>query len=176
MVQLKMRYGNIDAPCEVPSLPEGYLVRPYEERDMPSLVATLEASFPGMEWTEEKARKSLREDPTVLETYVIVHGTTVVATASAQHHESQPDPACFLHWVATDPAHQGKKLGMIISYAVVHHFKRLGFTEAFLMTDDWRTSAITIYLRMGFRPCNCDESHPHRWETIFTTTGITRPD
>ena len=176
MMQLKMHHPNLADLASTPPLPEGYCLRPYEEQDMPSLIHTLNVAFPGMNWTEETVRKSLLDDPTVLETYVVVHEDNVVATASSQQIPNPPNMDCYLHWVATDPQHQGKKLGMVVSYGAVEHFKRLGAKEAFLMTDDFRTSAITIYLRMGFRPCLVDETHPQRWEAIFTSSGVVRPD
>jgi ribosomal protein S18 acetylase RimI-like enzyme len=175
MVQLRMRHPNLQALAEMPPLPSDYTVRLYQEEDISSLTETLHDAFPTSGWTPETVRANLLQDPTVLATYVVAYEGKVVATASAQRDTNTVPPSCYLHWVATHSEHQGKKLGMMVSYAAMHYFRERGYTEALLLTDDPRTSAITIYLRMGFRPHFTDETHPERWETIFSNSGVQRP-
>ena len=58
----------------------------------------------------------------------------------------------YLHWVATVPAHAGKKLGSFVSLAVLYKFQQEGCQNAVLETDDHRLAAIKTYLRLDFHP------------------------
>ncbi|MCX6381106.1 MAG: GNAT family N-acetyltransferase [Armatimonadetes bacterium] len=168
--QLLMRLASLEH-LTPPALPQGYTLRTYQDSDKESLARTLNNSFPGMGWSVEMVGKRLLEDPTVSKTFVVTSEGAVVATASSRYLPDKHLGAGYLHWVGTDPAHQGKKLGMIVSYGALEEFRRNGYAQAVLNTDDFRKSAIAIYLKMGFIPEASHESHPERWKTVLTELG-----
>ncbi len=168
--QLLMRLSSLEN-LNPPVLPEGYKLRLFEESDRATLTHTLKAAFPELLWSEESIGKWLLDDPTVKKVFVIDYEGQVVATASVRYVEHRYPGAGYLHWVGTNPKHQGKKLGMIVSYAVLQAFREDGYPQAVLQTDDFRKSAIAIYLRMGFVPEHSHESHPERWQAVLTALG-----
>ncbi len=168
--QLLMRLSSLE-DLTPPILPQGYTLRAYQESDKESLARTLNNSFPGMGWSGEMVGKQLAGDPTVTKIFVVVYEGEVIATASSRYLQDKHPGAGYLHWVGTDPAHQGKRLGMIASYAALEEFRRDGYAQAVLNTDDFRKSAISIYLKMGFTPEFSDDSHSERWQKILAQLG-----
>lgn len=168
--QLVMRLATLEnlAP---PALPPGYTLRPYQESDRDALARTLKNSFPDADWNPETVGIWLLNDPTVTKVFVVIFEGEVVATASSRYLPDRYPGAGYLHWVGADPAHQGKKLGMIASYAALEEFRRDGYMQAVLQTDDQRKSAIAIYLRMGFVPEALHESHAERWKAVLAELG-----
>jgi mycothiol synthase len=70
------------------------------------------------------------------------------------------------------PEHQGKQLGLVLVLHVLDYFKKKGFREAILDTDDFRLPAIRTYLKLGFEPVYIGENHRRRWELIMHKLGI----
>src|SRR5207244_622818 len=99
--------------------------------------------------------------------YVIACQGAPVATASARLLPAVYPGSGYLHWVATDPGHRGRKLGWIVSLRVLYHFRDLGLKDAILETDDFRLPAIKTYLEQGFVPEYTDDSHPERWKRVM---------
>jgi mycothiol synthase len=77
--------------------------------------------------------------------------------------------------VASDPEHRGKRLGYVVSLAVLHDLRRHGCREAALLTDDPRIPAIKTYLSLGFLPALTDDTHPARWEAVAALLAEKRP-
>ena len=72
-----------------------------------------------------------------------------------------------VHMVGTHPNFGGKKLGYLVSLAVMHQAVREGCTYMTLLTDDCRHGALKTYLRLGFQPFVSHESHPERWRKVL---------
>lgn len=162
-----MRRPNLDDLPELPPLPPGYLLRPACEADAESLAALLAKAFDTGAWTPERARSDLLANPDVKQTYLITCEGRVVATASALLLPEIYPGTGIVHYVAADPEHRGKRLGSLISLAVLHEFARLGCQDARLLTDDPRLPAIKTYLDLGFEPVRIDESHAERWRKVY---------
>jgi mycothiol synthase len=92
----------------------------------------------------------------------------LVATASAWVDGRYGDHSGVLHWVASHPDHAGRGLGTAVSLAALHHAAGEGRTAAYLLTDDHRVAALKTYLRLGFTPVVCHQSHPDRWRRLLT--------
>ena len=75
----------------------------------------------------------------------------IVATAMALHSEVYPSGG-ELGWLACDPAHAGKGLGMVVSAAVTARFIDAGCRNIHLYTEDYRLPALKTYLRLGYIP------------------------
>jgi mycothiol synthase len=166
MQQLLMRRSNLDTLPELPALPPGYVLRIACEDDLTELARLLAAAFPDEAWTVEKAYGSLFADKTVKTVFVVEHAGTLTATASARLlPDAYPDSG-YVHWVGSDPAHRGLKLGFIVTLATLHEFVALGCQDSVLETDDSRIPAIKTYLKLDFAPVYRDETHRERWEKI----------
>lgn len=94
---------------------------------------------------------------------VVDDADTVVATASCWVDARFGSDNAVLHWVGTDPAHAGKRLGYEVSLAALQQAQRENRGACLLLTDDERTAAIRTYLRLGFVPVLTHASHAGRW-------------
>ena len=167
-----MRRANLDALPEIPALPEGYTLREYRDGDEEALAALLCLTFEDSEWTATRVLKEFIVAPDVKKMFVIDYAGHPIATASARLlPETFPDSG-YVHYVAADPQHAGKRLGYIITLAVLHEFIRLGCKDAVLETDDFRLPAINTYLNLGFIAEHRDESHPALWEQVGAQLAI----
>lgn len=170
-ISLTMRRIGLDDLPEIPSLPEGYQLRAYEEGDAPSLVFTLRSAFDNNDWTPEKVYKELTGNPNVKAIFVIVSGGQVVATASALFEPRDSGRLAVLHWVGVDKGHRGKMLGYMVSLRVLYYFREQGYREVFLRTDDSRIPAIKTYLKLGFVPDYTDPACAEHWGRILSQLG-----
>lgn len=162
--QVRMRRPNLEGlPPVTPA--KGYAVREFQPGDEDGIANALSAAF-GLTWSADKVRKELTECAFVRKVFVVVHEADgVVATASAAWNSQHPDEG-YVHWVATVPAHGGKRLGALATLAVLHDFVRQGLTHAMLETDDHRLGAVRVYRELGFVPDPFHPSHHPRWEAI----------
>ena len=103
-------------------------------------------------------------------------GSHVVATATARLRETDPTGTGYLHMVAADPAHKGKKLGAAVVAAVCRRLKYRGMLRVLLHTDDFRIPAISTYLKLGFRPVIKDIEMKNRWAELAKTLNMPLPD
>ena len=90
------------------------------------------------------------------------------------------DPARFpgsgyLHWVGVHAAHRGRRLGYVISLAVLHRFRALGCRDAVLETDPPRLPAIRTYLRLGLRPEPAIPAHEEMWPALLAQIDAASP-
>lgn len=164
---LVMRRPTLDNLEPIPELPEGYRLRDANHNDLDALATTLALAFEDDLWSVARVNRTLISASDVSRTFVVDYGGVAVATASAQTKPERFAGAGLLHWVAVHPAHQGKRLGYVVSLAVLREHKRLCRDAAFLSTDDERLPAIRTYLRLGFRPYLEDDTHPERWERVM---------
>ncbi|MFC7620106.1 GNAT family N-acetyltransferase [Microlunatus sp. GCM10028923] len=166
-MQLRMRRPDLD---DLPPLPAG--VDRGTGADADGLARLLDAAF-AKEWTTDRVRRELLDEPDVRDTYLIRRGRLVVATASAMVRADDPGVG-ILHWVASDPALRGRGLGLAVTLAVLHRFAADGLTSSILQTDDERLPAISAYLRLGYVPDYPDGRHQDRWSRIFRRLSLRR--
>ena len=171
-IPLTMRRPDLDDLPRIPILPEGYILRAYQEGDAPSLAATLCSAFDTADWTLEKVYRELIHHPNVKATFVIAFDRGVVATASALLSPEDPHGPAILHWVGVDKGHRGKALGYIVSLQVLHYFKGAGYKSVILHTDDSRIAAIKTYLKLGFVPEHTNQEYIEYWKELLTQLGV----
>jgi mycothiol synthase len=161
-----MRRPELGALLALPTLPAGYLLRLARDDDREPLAVVLAAAFPDGAWDAARVGAELLDDPNVPATFVVERGGRVIATASALFEPDSVPATGVVHWVAVHPEQTGKRLGYIISLAVLHEFARRGCRDALLRTDDHRLPAIRTYLNLGFVPEHVDSTHPARWARV----------
>lgn len=171
--QLRMVYRPSGRKPALPKLPPGYSLRTYRAGDLRAYDRLMRNVGFG-DWTRKRsAEVSATCLPEGL--FFVVHkrSNTIVATAVAQHspHRDHPN-AAQLGWVAADPAHAGKRLGMFASAAALRRILDAGYREIYLLTDDFRLPAIKTYLRLRFRPYVGARGTRRRWRNVCKELGI----
>lgn len=156
-------------------LPEGWSVRPMRADEHGAWAAIAGAAgfgpLPG-ETPEAHWQRMMGSDPGVKEENVFFAATAegrAVATAAARLFEdsSRTRRGC-LHYVAALPESRGRGAGTAVVAAVLRRFAELGMETCALTTDDFRLSAIGIYLRMGWLPVLHAADMRPRWEKVLS--------
>ncbi len=168
MHQLFMRRSNLEDLPTTAALAPGYTIRAYRETDAEPLSGVFQRAFPesAEEKTPDWVRKTLANAPDVLTTFVVDYEGVPVSTASLRSLPDLYPESAYVHWVATDPAFQGKGLGSAVTIAVLQEAARRGMKDAVLETDDNRLPAIRTYQHLGFLPEHRHETHLSRWSII----------
>ncbi|MFO7959271.1 MAG: GNAT family N-acetyltransferase [Candidatus Brocadiia bacterium] len=171
--QLHMVWSEerLDSPPE-PEVPSGYELRQYRAEDRQQYLDLMHRAGFG-DFDEERLDRMLRS---VLPDgfFVVEHKGSgrVVATAMAVHSPKELHPhGGELGWVAGDPDHSGKHLGMAVCAAVVRRFIRAGYRRIYLQTDDHRLPAVKTYLRLGFEPLYYRDDMEDRWSAVCEQLG-----
>ena len=167
-LQLRMVWPEhlLNVPPEV-RLPGGYALSMHRQGDESRFYEIMErAGWPG--WDDEKLRPWLSR---ILPDgwFAVVHAETakIVATAMALQDRSEfGRSGGELGWLACDPAHRGKGLGLGLSAAVTARLIREGYRHIHLYTEHWRLAAIKGYLRLGYVPFLYLPEMRERWQSI----------
>jgi len=146
-------------------LPPGYTLRTYQQGDELRFYKVMELSgWPG--WNDEVLQPWL---PRILPEgwFMAIHEESgeIVATAMALRSEVYPSGG-ELGWLAGDPAHAGKGLGMAVSVAVTARFIEAGCRPIHLYTEGYRLPALKTYLKLGCIPFLYTPEMPERWRAI----------
>lgn len=153
----------------IPALPNGYELRAFAgEGDLAPLSITLSEAF-GDPWPAERVRTELTEAPDVKAVYVVAWQGEPVATASSRYLPDCFPRSGYVHWVGTRPLHARKGLSAALMARVLQDFVERGYEDAVLETEDFRLSALRLYLKLGFLPVYevRGEDHRERWAAIF---------
>jgi mycothiol synthase len=122
------------------------------------------AGWPG--WDDEILQPWL---PRILSNgwFMAIHEGSGEIVASAMALQSDVYPSGGeLGWLAGDPAHAGKGIGLAVSAAVIVRFIEEGFLKIHLYTEDYRLAALKTYLKMGFVPFLYAPEMPDLWRAI----------
>ncbi len=164
MIWPKARLEALPAPAVL----TGYHLRCWRPSDEAEYLALLAlAGF--TDWDHDRLATTLQK---ILPDgfFVIEHRASakIVATAMATHNATEQHPfGGELGWVAGDPAHAGKGLGLAVCAAVTARFLRAGYRNIYLRTDDWRLAAIKTYLKLGYEPLLYCDGMVQRWQAVY---------
>ena len=152
-----------------PKLPIGYLLRTYLPGDEPRFFEVMSlAGWPG--WNVETLQPWLAK--VIPEGwFMVIHEPSdqIVCTAMALHNYKSIYPFWGeLGWLAGDPEHSGKGLGLSAAAAVVKRLISGGYRSIQLFTEDYRLPAIRTYLRLGFVPSLYLSGMNFRWRELCT--------
>jgi len=160
------------------TLPDGYAIRHSRPGDEHAWCAVISAAFPEeppatlQKWQNQiVAHRGYRPEHVF---FITDPAGRPCATASAMRGDR--DEEGYIHWVAVDPAHAGRKLGLLASLQTLHCFAARGCTTATLVTNTFRLPAVRIYLRLGFVPRLTKPEHAARWQVIAGELGETLPE
>ena len=71
-----------------------------------------------------------------------------------------------IHWVAVHPGHQGKGIANAMITKLMGIFLKLNHKHAIVTTENFRVTALKIYLKFGFSPCPRNEIEEQSWVEI----------
>jgi mycothiol synthase len=101
--------------------------------------------------------------------FMAIHQESDVIVATAMGLHDQTDLLPFggeLGWVAADPDHTGKGLGMAVCAAVTARLIHAGYRNIHLYTEHWRLAALKTYLKLGYIPFLYKPEMPERWRAV----------
>jgi predicted dehydrogenase/RimJ/RimL family protein N-acetyltransferase len=152
-----------------PVVPEGYALRQYRPADDEAAYLALIAKAKLNLWTHQNIVNNLQH---ILPGgfFVVIHHATgrLVATALANHRPAPEHPhGGELGWVAADPDHKGRGLGLAVCAAATARLLSAGYTDIRLLTDDFRLPAIKVYLRLGYEPLLYRDGMAERWQKVY---------
>jgi predicted dehydrogenase/GNAT superfamily N-acetyltransferase len=154
-------------------LPNGYGLRQYEATDEHDYVELMaKAGFKN--WNHDRVEQQ-RQRVIPGGFFLVEHGQSrqLVAAAMAQHTPDELHPqGGVLGWVAGDPEHKGKGLGLAVCAAAVARLISAGYKRIYLRTDDFRLPAIKTYLKLGFEPFLFCDGMAERWQAICASLHL----
>jgi mycothiol synthase len=157
------------SPPAVPAVPQGYALRQYEERDRASYWRLFTSVFDTYCRLDDLRTAALPGAFHVAED--VASGNVVASAVAAEYlRDGHPDPGS-LQWVMADSAHLGKGLGKAVVAAATADLARARYGRVYLSTDDWRLPAISMYLKLGWKPLLFAPDMEDRWKTIFEQLG-----
>ncbi|AZN43263.1 GNAT family N-acetyltransferase [Paenibacillus albus] len=162
--QLVMRLASL---THLPALelPAGFHLRHFEPGDEGHWEAIVEKSFG---WSRDFVRKIASHPYYKPERVLFIcDQEKPVATACAWQEPQWGDDCGYLHMVGVDPSYGGRGLGLCISLAALHRMREEGKRHAVLETDDFRLSAIHIYLKLGYLPAYEGAELEERWRQVY---------
>ncbi len=163
MTQLFMTHPG-PLPGKVPAVGG---IRPATDSDGPALAHLLTATF-DESWSVDRVRSDLLGAPDVPVTWVLPAGNdTIAATASERLLPASYPGAGYVHYVAVAATERGRGLGTALTLRTLAGFTARGLRTAVLETDDFRRSALVIYLRLGFVPTYRSEAEMLAWSRLF---------
>lgn len=171
--QLEMRLSSLASLPEV-ELAEGYTLRTYREGDLAAWAALVSECIGGR-YDEAACRESLlmgtpQFSPEDL--FFAEKGGEVVGTTCAHRKHAPAEGPGIIHMVGVFRAHRGHGLGRALVTAALWRLREMEYRAAVLSTDDFRLSAIRIYLGLGFRPVFSHVSHAPRWQELYQRLSL----
>ncbi|MDD4889464.1 MAG: GNAT family N-acetyltransferase [Phycisphaerae bacterium] len=165
---------RLDRPPAV-RLPAGYAMRQYQPGDEAGYVDLMHKVQLGGPWDHAKIEQWQSH---ILPGgfFVVVHQPTgkLVATSMATHRPRPLHPGGGeVGWIAADPDHKGKGLGVAVTAAAVSRLIAAGYRRIYLLTDDFRMPAVKAYLNVGLVPLMYSDDMPGRWQTLCKELGWT---
>ena len=180
LVRMRLSDLSVLPPVE---LPTGYSIRASQPGEAAAWCEVVAASFPEEpaptpdKWEQQILNKHGYAPENVF--FIIAPDGKPCATASAMRsHDTGEDGSKdegYIHWVAVDPAHGGKKLGLLASLQCLHRFRERGCETTILDTHPFRLPAIILYERLGFVPLYTTPEHPACWQLIAERLGRQLP-
>jgi len=164
----------VRGPCQVslPDVPAGYLLRTAVAGDADGYAGLFAASYPEFEERdlfEELQEKSLPGGFFVIE-FRETGRLAASATAALFARERHPEGAS-LQWLMVHPEHRGRGLGMLVSAAATKRLAESGFERSYLLTQDPRGAAISIYFKIGWQPSLYLDEMYDRWRVVCGRIG-----
>lgn len=171
---LFMIWPQDEHPKDFDFLPKDYIVRPLAQTDSVDEYIELMHKAGFSRWGHGTFNNEVRGENTlgVFVVYNIPEKKIVAAALSMIRKDKSGSSVGELGWVAGDPAHKRKHIGLSVCTVAVQKLLSLGMTHVFLKTDDFRLAAIKTYLKMGFLPVFFTNKTLLRWRMVQYALGM----
>jgi len=166
--QLEMLWTSGQPPA--PVIPEGFTLTSFTERHRSAFLELMESAFVHPHALDYWLDRVLPDG-----FFLVTHDASgeLAATCMASHHPAPKHPyAGNLGWLATHPRYRGQGLGRAVSSAVTNRLVRGGYKRIYLETDDFRHTAISIYLDLGWVPYLFSDDMTERWRRVYSELGL----
>ena len=162
--------GNLAVPA-VPSARPGYLLRQVTLADRYSYDQTFATAFDDTSPFGDLMKHTLPGGFFVVEH--LPTGTVVAASTAAVYQKSQHPDGHSLQWVVAHSDHFGVGAGQATVAAATQVLANQAPNYSYLSTDDFRIPAISIYLKLGWKPLLFEEGQISRWARVFGLLDMT---
>jgi GNAT superfamily N-acetyltransferase len=166
--QLEMIRANEVVPT-VPDLSAGYELRLVSLEYKHSYSQTFLTAFDDPSPFGDLMKHALPEGFFVVEH--LPTGTVVAASTAAVYEKSQHPDGHSLQWVVAHSDHRGTGAGQATIAAATRVLADQAPNYSYLSTDDFRLPAISIYLKLGWKPLLYQQGQIRRWATVFEHLG-----
>ncbi len=173
-MQLRMLFDAKKQAVQDRALAPGFRIRPYRPEDKDAYLQLREGSeFKG--WNDSTLEDFLKSHA-VTDGLLLVEETATgrLAASATAEHGSLAGPVPFpgtLGWVMTSPEFRGHGLCPAVSCAAMRKMIGCGLKEMYLLTDDFRLPAVSVYLKLGWRPWLFQDDMPGRWKDVCGKLG-----
>lgn len=153
----------------VPPPKGGYMLRPAKPADRVSYSQAFQTAFDEPAPFNELMRKMLPRGFLVVEhlpTGAVVAGSTAGVFPTDQHPDGHS-----LQWVVAHEEHRATGSGQATIAAATKVLAESAPRYSYLSTDDFRLSAINIYLKLGWKPLLFQDGQIQRWSKVFNNLG-----
>lgn len=136
-------------------LPDGYELRTLDMNRLDEWLAVRRGVFGEVpeDWFAITFARRWDFDPAGW--HMIYHGSQPVGIAGADFHRDPAHPqtisGCQFEYVGVLAEHRGKRLGEMLMYACLNYAKRHHVQPCQLITQRFRTAAVGLYEKLGFR-------------------------
>lgn len=166
--QLRMIYDRNCPLLKMPDLPEGFELHVLQKDEWEKYFELrVDCGFDL--WNDEKIIDFYGKHAIKDGIIVIKENSTgkLVASATAEYGElDNPAVPSTLGWVMTRPGYGGKGFGRAVSIAATKMLFDAGLAPVYLLTDDFRTAAVALYLKMQWKPWLFQDDMIERWQKL----------
>lgn len=167
--QLEMIRGNEPVPAVRDPI-IGYKLRLVSLEDQHSYAQTFATAFDDPSPFGDLMKQMLPDG-----FFVVEHqptGTVVAASTAAVYKKSQHPDGHSLQWVVAHSDHLRTGAGQATIAAATEVLAENAPSYSYLSTDDFRIPAVSIYLKLGWKPLLYQEDQIARWDRIFGIIGM----
>lgn len=158
-----IRYA--DTVSAVPNPAPGYELRQVSLDDRHSYDQTFATAFDDPSPFGDLMKHALPDGFFVVEH--IPTGTVVASSVAAVYKKSQHPDGHSLQWVVSHSDHRGTGAGQATIAAATQALADQAPNYSYLSTDDFRIPAISIYLKLGWKPLLFEDGQYARWKRVF---------
>ena len=170
-LRLRMRREGMPPSAAVP-LPSGVHLRTFQSSDTEALCRLLETGTFGS-WPTHRLDALLDHEIDRLSpshVHLATYGNDLVGHCCLMVRDEPEGTVGKLGWVVAHPDFRGQGIGRAVCAAALLDAKRLALDTVILNTEDFRISAVRLYLELGFAPVLGDNDASDRFWADLTRT------
>ena len=165
--QLRMFFPSFLNPPDYTMLPKGFKSRQYRNNDLHNWLNLMNQNNQLGKWNRQRIESILIGQSFSTGQQFVFVKENLVACAGAYFRSQNQTKLWEIGWIATNPKYFGIGLGSHVIIRAIHFARFQTNYPIFLLTDDFRIPAISLYLKIGFLPSNLDDEEILvRWEEI----------